>query len=1334
MEASTIRNHSPMHYPTGILTRVLEFACAETAVLLPFCSTDPRFRLRLVSRTWNEIITSNTALWAVIAFTAPSQSPHIQPNRLLGHFNICITRSGLEPLSIAFDTHRIDWPFSIVQSIILPNIRRVQKLTCLIYSNQEISAFMTIPNGQFAALESLDISFINTWDTPLSLFPPGTAAHFNSLKNAPRLCSLAMRLYNGFHPFDDLHLSWRKLTALDLGTRPMPSEVAVQILRCCKKRLQEAFFFVRFGRPYASLGNLAITMRALKKFRIRIMHPSCDIRLFSFLHLPILEDLWIEMFDEAYYQRWEPHLLEDILRSCSTSLQELRLSDFLPAELGYDNLQQRRHYEMTHHILENMFSLTPNLHTLRLPLGLPIHVVTMEKLAACELLPRLRVLELATSLDSGWHMLSIVERRREHILRTALGPGKSVSTPGSTVDDDHNLSSITHLSVYLPCNNYSGEKMEAFESKRHALEALGSVLFARKELNFERMTERDRKQIVAEVNILKDLHHDHIVRYHDRFVDREAGILYILMEYCGGGDLSAVIKHAARANRLISEETVWNYLYQLLQALFHCHHPNGHGRSSSGNTVDLAQPSGATNAKNAVKLGDFGLSKALAQVSFANTYVGTPYYMSPELTQEKAYDSKSDIWSLGCLIYELCALKPPFYDARTHGELSILIRNGRIPPLPRGYSQSLTAVIKSMLSLNPAMRPSASQLLQHERLELVAKITEAEKMLVEANAQLTLLRKKEVSVKKREEDLFARDRALEDAQDRMDAIIHDKNARIRELERQLQEREAEVADLRRKEEEHVCSPALVPPPAESISEFDPGVREIVTNAVARREAELRALVAQQETNARRAMRSKQDEIMRIVSEKEAEVMERESEMYEALRAMEARLRSSSDDTVQKSKGRPAEDVEVKKMGQESCTHDRAENKPLDDLTNTVDSIPLPRAATQPNHIQIRHRRCVASSASSSASSSSSLVPASDTSTSSSISASFPPTHLPTLALLAVPSMNNLVLADPETALDGIKASRITTEREDVSARLALGAPHSQPLNLLYLFDKNPWVKLDFQRVFDIGKEKGEEKGETVTNHSTVNETEKTDISYSSSGEDFASSQIGQCTERLCLPQPPAYTHLRRPSIDVPIQRENGQSASSIASSPSSSERETVPEPNPCSHPRLTAARNNSNLRPRASSAGILGGGPVFTRPVLAPRAPSPAPRYSPSDDENLPSRFLRRDERTKDVSRVYSNLNSTGDMDINPSATIQWRENRRMSSGLALRAAAAANSAGRRQSSLVIDEQDRGSRRRSVDTSATVQEDERVYGSTRPWLAGVRKAGEEARRALLPRS
>lgn len=110
------------------------------------------------------------------------------------------------------------------------------------------------------------------------------------------------------------------------------------------------------------------------------------------------------------------------------------------------------------------------------------------------------------------------------------------------------------------------------------------------------MNERDRKQVVAEVfvcnplhlpgppntfdsNILKDLDHDHIVRYHDRHVDRDAGNLYIFMEYCGGGDLASVIKQAQKNSRLIPEETVWHYFMQILLALHYCHHPNATPRS-----------------------------------------------------------------------------------------------------------------------------------------------------------------------------------------------------------------------------------------------------------------------------------------------------------------------------------------------------------------------------------------------------------------------------------------------------------------------------------------------------------------------------------------------------------------------------------------------------------------------------------------------------------------------------------------------------------------------------------------------------------------------------------
>ncbi|OBZ70768.1 G2-specific protein kinase nim-1 [Grifola frondosa] len=368
------------------------------------------------------------------------------------------------------------------------------------------------------------------------------------------------------------------------------------------------------------------------------------------------------------------------------------------------------------------------------------------------------------------------------------------------------------------------------------------VIFARKELNFERMTERDRKQIVSEVNILKELHHEHIVRYHDRHVDRDAGILYIVMEYCGGGDLSSVIKQAQRHNRLIPEDTIWNYFMQILLALNHCHHPNCSGRSSDVTGAerrpqilhrDLKPDNVFLDEHNTVKLGDFGLSKALPQASFANTYVGTPYYMSPELMQEKAYDSKSDVWSLGCLIYELCALKPPFHEAKTHAELSILIRNGRIPPLPKGYSSALTATIKSMLNLNPAMRPSASQLLQHERLGLANKVHETQKMLTTVKAH-------KANLVAKERDLVARESTLAEREKQLTTV--------------LAQKDEELASLRA-----------------AISVAETTLQQRVRAAVARRDEELRAMVLKQEADVAARMARREEEIMEAVRKREGEV-------------------------------------------------------------------------------------------------------------------------------------------------------------------------------------------------------------------------------------------------------------------------------------------------------------------------------------------------------------------------------------------------------------------------------------------------------------------------------
>ena len=123
---------------------------------------------------------------------------------------------------------------------------------------------------------------------------------------------------------------------------------------------------------------------------------------------------------------------------------------------------------------------------------------------------------------------------------------------------------------------------------------------------------------------------------------------------------------------------MWKVIHQMASALHECHHrPQGkilHRDLKPGNVF--------LDKDNNVKLGDFGLSRVMGEQSlYAKTHVGTPYYMSPEQIGEQRYDHKSDIWSLGCIIYEMASLHPPF-QARSHYQLAEKINLCKLEPLP----------------------------------------------------------------------------------------------------------------------------------------------------------------------------------------------------------------------------------------------------------------------------------------------------------------------------------------------------------------------------------------------------------------------------------------------------------------------------------------------------------------------------------------------------------------------------------------------------------------------------------------------------------------------------
>lgn len=111
-----------------------------------------------------------------------------------------------------------------------------------------------------------------------------------------------------------------------------------------------------------------------------------------------------------------------------------------------------------------------------------------------------------------------------------------------------------------------------------------------------------------------------------------------------------------------------------------------------------------------IKLGDLNVSK-IAKVGLLYTQTGTPYYASPEVWKDKPYDAKSDIWSLGCVLYEMIALVPPFRAPNMQGLFKKVV-SGIYPEIPRTYSSELAGLVKALLQVVPSMRPTCGNLIK----------------------------------------------------------------------------------------------------------------------------------------------------------------------------------------------------------------------------------------------------------------------------------------------------------------------------------------------------------------------------------------------------------------------------------------------------------------------------------------------------------------------------------------------------------------------------------------------------------------------------------------------
>ena len=162
------------------------------------------------------------------------------------------------------------------------------------------------------------------------------------------------------------------------------------------------------------------------------------------------------------------------------------------------------------------------------------------------------------------------------------------------------------------------------------------------------------------------------------------------------------LRRQHQKNQLLDEELIWSYFIQLCLAVRAMHQMGILHR-------DLKSPNIFISSSKEIKLGDLGVAKILKN-GLANTRIGTPYYMSPEIWKNRPYNKKSDIWALGCLLYEFSTLRHPF-DAKDERSLGEKVMRGQFSAIPQHYSADLTTIIRKCLQVDPSRRPTIQEIL-----------------------------------------------------------------------------------------------------------------------------------------------------------------------------------------------------------------------------------------------------------------------------------------------------------------------------------------------------------------------------------------------------------------------------------------------------------------------------------------------------------------------------------------------------------------------------------------------------------------------------------------------
>eukprot|EP00347_Sterkiella_histriomuscorum_P011905 403370648 len=249
----------------------------------------------------------------------------------------------------------------------------------------------------------------------------------------------------------------------------------------------------------------------------------------------------------------------------------------------------------------------------------------------------------------------------------------------------------------------------AFSQVYRVIRINDNVEYALKQVKMAKLSDKEKQNALNEVRILASIQHPNVIAYKEAFFDEASSTLCIVMEFADSGDLYQKILEHQKKGTKFSESEIWNITGSMTQGLKALHDKNILHRDLKCANVFL-------NRDGTAKMGDLNVSKvANKNGGLLLTQTGTPYYASPEVWKDQPYDYRSDIWSFGCVLYEMIALQPPF-QAQNMDQLYKKVLSGQYPPIPSSYSKDLADFLGRLLQVIPQNRPSCDAMLSHPKL------------------------------------------------------------------------------------------------------------------------------------------------------------------------------------------------------------------------------------------------------------------------------------------------------------------------------------------------------------------------------------------------------------------------------------------------------------------------------------------------------------------------------------------------------------------------------------------------------------------------------------------